>query len=185
MRGKFAQEIIPIEAVQVAEDERGNPVKRLVRFDRDEGVRPNITMEALAKRPTVFKKNGTVIPGNASQMSDGAAFVVLMERERTFSGGLCVDVAGVFFAIRPSRELDSFLKMQQLRCAGQQDGPVKTLQGQMNVGTDVSGRNQIHKEAMADAGDLFIAGCCNLRYTEANTAKRRAVPRCCIMNVLN
>lgn len=85
MRGKFAQEIIPIEAVQVAEDERGNPVKRLVRFDRDEGVRPNITMEALAKRPTVFKKNGTVIPGNASQMSDGTGFVVLMERERALS----------------------------------------------------------------------------------------------------
>ena len=101
MRGKFAQEIIPIEAVQVAVDERGNPVKRLVRFDRDEGVRPNITMEALAKRPTVFKKNGTVTPGNASQMSDGAAFVVLMERKRAFSGGLCVDIAGVFFTIRP------------------------------------------------------------------------------------
>lgn len=39
-------------------------------------MRPNITKEALAKLPTVFQTNGTVTPGGASQMSDGAAFVV-------------------------------------------------------------------------------------------------------------
>lgn len=100
MRWEFAPEIIPVEAVQVVEDEKGNPVRRLVWFDRDEGVRPSITMEALAKLPTVFKKNSTVTPGNASQMSDGAAFMVLMEKERAFSGGLCVDAADLFFAIR-------------------------------------------------------------------------------------
>lgn len=96
--GKFAPEIIPVEAVQVAADEKGNPVKKLVRFDRDEGVRPNITMEGLDKLPTVFKKNGTVTPGNASQMSDGAAFVVLMEKERALSLGITPVARFISFA---------------------------------------------------------------------------------------
>lgn len=86
--GKFDAEIIPVDAVKVVKDENGRPVTTTVPFVKDEGVRPNVTMEALAKLPTVFKKNGTVTPGNASQMSDGAAFVVLMEKERAISMGV-------------------------------------------------------------------------------------------------
>lgn len=96
--GKFAPEIIPVDAVRVKLDEQGRPVKTTTRFDRDEGVRPNVTMEALGKLPTVFKKNGTVTPGNASQMSDGAAFVVLMEKERALSMGLKPAARFVSFA---------------------------------------------------------------------------------------
>lgn len=86
--GLFSPEIIPVDAVKTKTDSNGYPVQITTRFDTDEGIRPNISAEALAKLPTVFKKNGTVTPGNASQMSDGAAFVVLMEKETALSMGL-------------------------------------------------------------------------------------------------
>ena len=70
---------------KVVKDGNGRPATTTVPFVKDEGVRPSVTMEALAKLPAVFKRNGTVTHGNASQMSDGAAFVVLMEKERAVS----------------------------------------------------------------------------------------------------
>ena len=80
--GKFDDQIIPVSAVRVAYDEGGKAYTKVVPFAKDEGVRPGISMEALAKLPTVFKKNGTVTPGNASQMNDAAAAVVLMSAEK-------------------------------------------------------------------------------------------------------
>lgn len=71
--GVFDQEIFPVEIPQ----RKGDPIS----FAKDEVVRPT-SMEALAKLAPAFKKNGTVTAGNASKISDGAAAVVLMTREK-------------------------------------------------------------------------------------------------------
>jgi len=73
------------EVVVVAlPQKRGEPV----RVERDEGVRPGTTVEALGKLPPAFKKDGTITAGNASQISDGAAAVVVMSSERARKMGL-------------------------------------------------------------------------------------------------
>ena len=67
--GRFAKEIAPVTtAVKVM----------LVAVDRDEGVRPDTTLEALARLPSVFKTNGVLTAGNCSQISDGASATILM-----------------------------------------------------------------------------------------------------------
>jgi len=60
------------------------PQKRgdAVVVERDEGVRPGTTYESLSKLPPAFKKNGTITAGNAAQISDGAAVVVVMSEAR-------------------------------------------------------------------------------------------------------
>jgi acetyl-CoA acyltransferase len=67
--GKFDEEIVPI----TGHDEDGNEVT----VTEDEGLRPGTTAEKLAELPTVFKEDGTVTPGTASQISDGAAGVLV------------------------------------------------------------------------------------------------------------
>ncbi|GAA0181437.1 thiolase family protein [Clostridium sediminicola] len=86
--GKFDDEIIPVEAVRTVVDETGMMKNETFVFNKDEGVRPTVTVEALGKLRTVFKKNGTVTAGNASQMSDGAAVVLLMSREKAEELGI-------------------------------------------------------------------------------------------------
>ncbi len=73
--GRFAEEIVPLPLSAAT----GAPP---VLFDRDEGPRPDTSLEALAKLPPAFQKDGTVTAGNTSQMSDGAAAVVVMARRR-------------------------------------------------------------------------------------------------------
>ncbi|RKU26389.1 acetyl-CoA C-acyltransferase [Candidatus Poribacteria bacterium] len=75
-KGKFRAEIVPIEV------EKTGRV-----FDTDEGVRRDTSPEALASLKPVFREDGTVTAGNASQMSDGAAAVVLMSAERAEAEG--------------------------------------------------------------------------------------------------
>lgn len=72
--GRFADEIVPIEIPQ----RKGDPVL----FDTDEGVRPETTKESLAKLKTAFSPDGTITAGNASQISNGGAAVVVMSKER-------------------------------------------------------------------------------------------------------
>jgi acetyl-CoA acyltransferase len=79
--GKFKDEIVPLEIEQVVMD-NGKPTTRTLVFDTDQGPRRDTTLEAMAKLRPVFARNGTVTAGNSSQMSDGAAAVLLMERER-------------------------------------------------------------------------------------------------------
>lgn len=78
--GRFQQEILPIEG----EDREGNPVM----VDRDEGPRKDTSIDALAQLKPVFKENGVITAGNASQMSDGAGAVLLMERTKAEELGL-------------------------------------------------------------------------------------------------
>ncbi len=88
IEGKFDDDIIPVEAIRPTVGKSGMIVSETFIFDKDEGVRGNLTMENLTKLRTVFKKNGTVTAGNASQMSDGAAFVLLMSREKADALGI-------------------------------------------------------------------------------------------------
>lgn len=86
--GKFVDEIVPVDAELRKVDERGKlSVKQFV-FNQDEGVRADTTLEGLAKLKPGFKHGGSVTAGNASQMSDGAAAVVLMSREKADELGL-------------------------------------------------------------------------------------------------
>lgn len=80
--GRFEQEIIPVTAKSVSYDENGFPSVEEFTFDQDEGIRPNSNMESLMKLPTIFKANGSVTAGNASQISDGAGFVLLMSGKK-------------------------------------------------------------------------------------------------------
>jgi acetyl-CoA acyltransferase len=80
--GKFDNEIIPIESLQSVVGSSGNKsIKKLI-FKMDEGVRTGMTNEKLSKLRPVFKARGTVTAGNSSQMSDGAAFLLLMSKEK-------------------------------------------------------------------------------------------------------
>jgi acetyl-CoA acyltransferase len=103
--GKFKDEIVPLEIEQVlapgapAGDDNGKPTTRTLVFDTDEGPRRDTTLEAMAKLRPVFARNGTVTAGNSSQMSDGAAAVLLMERERAEALGLMPLARFVGFAV--------------------------------------------------------------------------------------
>lgn len=75
--GYFDDQIIPIEAY----DAEGNTFA----FTKDEGIRGDSSVEKLATLKTVFKEDGVVTAGQASQMSDGASFIVMMSREKAES----------------------------------------------------------------------------------------------------
>jgi 3-ketoacyl-CoA thiolase (EC 2.3.1.16) len=75
--GAFEGEIVPVEVHEKVVKDGTVHENRFI-FDRDEGPRADTSMEALAKLKPVFKADGTVTAGNASQRSDGAAAVVLM-----------------------------------------------------------------------------------------------------------
>ena len=70
--GKFADEIVPVSVPQ----RKGDPLV----VDTDEGVRPETTAESLGKLRPAFDKEGTITAGNASQISDGAAAVIVMSQ---------------------------------------------------------------------------------------------------------
>ncbi|RAP74466.1 acetyl-CoA C-acyltransferase [Paenibacillus montanisoli] len=80
--GRFRDEIVPLHVQREGVDDNGRPWARSFVFDHDEGVRPDTTPEVLAKLKPSFAREGTVTAGNTSQMSDGAAAVVVMSRAR-------------------------------------------------------------------------------------------------------
>jgi acetyl-CoA C-acetyltransferase len=77
--GILAEEIVPVEITARKGD---------VRFAEDEGIRPDTTVESLAKLPPAFGKDGTITAGSASQISDGAAAVVLTDKQTAMNRGL-------------------------------------------------------------------------------------------------
>jgi acetyl-CoA acyltransferase len=85
---KFKEEIVPVEVTLRSIDKNNKLVEKQVVFDTDEGVRPNTTMEILANLRPAFAAKGSVTAGNSSQMSDGAASVLLMDREKAEAEGL-------------------------------------------------------------------------------------------------
>ncbi|NJC87021.1 MAG: acetyl-CoA C-acyltransferase [Desulfuromonas sp.] len=78
--GRFAAEIVPIEAELIV-TEAGRPVSRKMLVTADEGIRPDTTVESLAKLNPAFKVDGTVTAGNSSQMTDGAAAVLVVSEK--------------------------------------------------------------------------------------------------------
>lgn len=86
--GRFDEQIVPLEVEIVEPADHGKNKTRKFTFSRDEGPRADTSLEALARLRPAFKEGGTVTAGNSSQMSDGAAGVVIMSREKAESLGL-------------------------------------------------------------------------------------------------
>src|SRR5690606_36451510 len=78
INGKFAAEITPVTV-------RGRKGDTLI--DRDEPIRPDTSLEALAKLPAAFEKDGKVTAGNAPGMNDGAAAMLVASREHAEAHG--------------------------------------------------------------------------------------------------
>ncbi len=78
--GLFDDEVVPVEIPQ----RKGDPIT----FTTDEGVRADTTVETLARLKPAFAKDGTITAGSASQISDGAAAVVVMSRDKAEELGL-------------------------------------------------------------------------------------------------
>ncbi len=79
--GTFKDDIAPINVDQVFLDGEGKKQTRSYTVDTDEGPRRGTSKEALARLRPVFAQGGSVTAGNSSQMSDGAAFVLIMSEE--------------------------------------------------------------------------------------------------------
>ncbi len=78
--GLMDAEVVPVEIPQ----RKGDPIQ----FKEDEGIRPDTTVESLAKLRPAFRKDGTITAGSASQISDGAAALVVMSKEKATELGL-------------------------------------------------------------------------------------------------
>jgi acetyl-CoA acyltransferase len=86
--GKFKEEIVPIQAWKYKKDSSGKRIREAVVFDTDDGVRWPTTVADLGKLKPAFKAGGSVTAGNSSQMTDGAAFALLMTAEKAKALGL-------------------------------------------------------------------------------------------------
>lgn len=75
---RFQDQIVPIEVEQTYVDDNGKKATKKYTVTKDEGPRKGTSLEALAKLRPVFAQGGSVTAGNSSQMSDGAAFVMVM-----------------------------------------------------------------------------------------------------------
>ncbi|NXQ41271.1 THIKB thiolase, partial [Catharus fuscescens] len=84
--GLFKTEIVPVKTTVA--DAEGN--KKTITVHQDEGIRPSTTLEGLAKLKPAFKEDGSTTAGNASQVSDGAAAVLLAKRSKAAELGLPV-----------------------------------------------------------------------------------------------
>lgn len=78
---RFQDEIVPIDVDHTYVNDAGKKVTEKYTVNKDEGPRKGTNIEALSKLRPVFAEGGTVTAGNSSQMSDGAAFTVVMSEE--------------------------------------------------------------------------------------------------------
>lgn len=121
--GRFKDEIIPIQVNSVEYTNVGPKVHTNI-FDQDEFIRPDTTMEALAKLRTVFKADGTVTAGTSAPLSDGAGFVVLMSGDKVkelgvtpiarFVGYKAVGVDPKIMGIGPAYAISEVLSLSNL-----------------------------------------------------------------------
>lgn len=121
--GRFKDEIIPIRVNSVEYTNAGPKVHTNI-FDQDEFIRPDTTMEALAKLRTVFKADGTVTAGTSAPLSDGAGFVVLMSGDKVkelgvtpiarFVGYKAVGVDPKIMGIGPAYAIPEVLPLSNL-----------------------------------------------------------------------
>jgi len=80
-KGKFKSQIVPIKVEETYLDSNGKKSSREYTVDTDEGPRKDTNLKVLNKLRPVFRMNGSVTAGNSSQMSDGAAFVIIMSEK--------------------------------------------------------------------------------------------------------
>ena len=124
--GGFKDEILPYEVSSAAPDlATGQVVQRKKVADTDEGPRPDSSMEGLAKLKTVFAAKGSVTAGNSSQMSDGAAAVILMSEKALrkynvkplarFAGFAVAGVPPEIMGIGPIKAIPKVLKQAGLK----------------------------------------------------------------------
>ena len=97
--GVFDDQIVPLEVEIVELDAEGRPTTRKFIYSRDEGPRTDTSLEALAKLKPSFKEGGTVTAGNSSQMSDGAAAMIIMSAEKAELLGIQPLVRFVAYAV--------------------------------------------------------------------------------------
>ncbi|TDK62310.1 acetyl-CoA C-acetyltransferase [Bacillus salipaludis] len=86
--GKFVDEIVPVDVTIRSIGKDNKLVEKTIQFSQDEGVRPGTNVETLAKLRPAFSVTGSVTAGNSSQTSDGAAAVMVMDREKAELLGL-------------------------------------------------------------------------------------------------
>jgi len=86
--GKFNDEIVPVDVAVRSVGPDNKLVEKQVVFSQDEGVRPDTNLQALSRLRPVFSATGSVTAGNSSQTSDGAAAVLVMDREKAEAEGL-------------------------------------------------------------------------------------------------
>ncbi|WP_138756525.1 acetyl-CoA C-acyltransferase [Paenibacillus sinopodophylli] len=86
--GRFQAEIVPVTASRSGVNDAGRPWSKVFQFDTDEGVREETSEQVLAALKPSFAREGTVTAGNTSQMSDGAAAVIVMSRAKAEELGL-------------------------------------------------------------------------------------------------
>jgi acetyl-CoA acyltransferase len=96
--GLFDPELVSIDVEITELDGSEKPVRKNFSIGRDEGPRADTNMDALARLKPAFKEGGTVTAGNSSQMSDGAAAVMVMSAERAAQMGLTPLARFVSFA---------------------------------------------------------------------------------------
>ena len=97
--GRFDPQLVPVEVEVVEPGSNGKPAKKTFVVRRDEGPRVDTSLEALAKLKPAFKEGGSVTAGNSSQMSDGAAAVIVMSRARAEALGMKPLARFVAFAV--------------------------------------------------------------------------------------
>src|SRR5699024_8729359 len=86
--GKFNDEIVPVEVKERIVGKDNKIEEKTTMFEMDEGVREGTTVEVLSEIRPAFSVTGSVTAGNSSQMSDGAASVLVMDREKAEAEGL-------------------------------------------------------------------------------------------------
>ncbi|AOM08075.1 MULTISPECIES: acetyl-CoA C-acetyltransferase [Bacillus cereus group] len=86
--GNFADETVPVDVMLRSVGSNNKLQEETITFAQDEGVRAETTLDILGKLRPAFNVRGSVTAGNSSQMSDGAASVLLMDREKAVSDGM-------------------------------------------------------------------------------------------------
>ncbi len=122
--GKFKEEIVPVKTKVIKYEDGIQKIEEVI-LDWDEGIRPDTSMEALSKLKPVFKEGGTVTAGNSSQMTDGAAALLVMSEEKAKSLGFKPVLRFVTYAaygvepeimgIGPVKAIPKALKLAGLR----------------------------------------------------------------------
>jgi acetyl-CoA acyltransferase len=101
--GKFKEEIIPITSFKYKVNKNGKRVREKYVFDADDGVRWPTKIEDMAKLKSPFKQGGNVTAANSSQMTDGAAFCLLMTAEKAKAIGLKPIAKLTYYAVAGCR----------------------------------------------------------------------------------